>query len=105
MSVKVTVWVRKPPANGAVADIMTEYVPGTVLLPTFRKTCEVEVLPGERFTCGGLIPIPTFNGMFRGEMVTCPANPFRLVRVTMEVPEEPVAMVKVLGDSDTLKLG
>jgi len=43
--------------------------------------------------------------MFRGEIVTCPANPFRLVRVTMEVPEEPVAMLKVLGDRDTLKLG
>jgi len=43
--------------------------------------------------------------MFRGEIVTCPANPFRLVRVAIEVPEEPVAMVKVLGDRDTLKLG
>ena len=105
VSVNVAVWVRNPPANGAVPDIMTEYVPGTALLPTFTKTCEVEVPPGERFTSGGLIPIPTFKGMFRGEIVTCPANPFRLVRVAMEVPEEPVAMVKVLGDIDTLKLG
>src|SRR5947208_15572611 len=84
---------------------MTEYVPGTALLPTFTKTCEVEVFPGERYTCGGLIPIPTFKGMFRGEIVTCPANPCRLVRVAIEAPEEPVAMVRLLGDRDTLKVG
>ena len=38
VSVNVAVWVRYPPANGAVADIMTEYIPGTALLPTFTKT-------------------------------------------------------------------
>jgi hypothetical protein len=43
--------------------------------------------------------------MFKAEIVTCPANPFRLVRVAMEVREEPVAMVKELGDKETLKLG
>ena len=105
VSVRVAVWVRNPPANGAVPDILTEYVPGTALLPTFTKTCEVEVLPSERFTCEGPIPIPTFNGMFRAESVTCPANPFRLVRVAIEVREEPVATVKLLGESDMLKLG
>jgi hypothetical protein len=105
VSVRVAVWVRNPPANGAVPDIVTEYVPGTALLPAFTKTCEVEVPPGERFTWEGTIPIPAFKGMFRAAMLTCPANPFRLVRVAMEVPEEPVPMVKALGDRETLKLG
>lgn len=97
--------MRNPPANGAVPDIVTEYVPGTALVPTFRNSCEVALLPGERFTCGGLIPIPTFNGMFNGEIVTCPENPFRLIRVAIEVPEEPVDMIRLLGERDRLKLG
>jgi hypothetical protein len=50
VSVKAAVWVRNPPANGAVPDIIMEYVPGAELLPAFTKTFEVEVTPGERFT-------------------------------------------------------
>jgi hypothetical protein len=50
VSVKAAVWVRNPPANGAVPDIIMEYVPGAELLPAFTKTFEVEVPPGERFT-------------------------------------------------------
>jgi hypothetical protein len=105
VSVRVAFWVRAPPADGAVPAIMGEYVLGTALLPAFTETCDVEVPPGERFTWEGAITIPTFNGMFRAAMLTCPVNPFRLVRVTMEVPEEPVPTVKVLGDRDMLKLG
>ena len=97
--------MRNPPANGAVPDIVIEYVPGTELVPTFKNSCEVELLPGERFTSGGLIPIPTFNGMFRGEIVTWPENPFRLVRVAIEAPDEPVDMIRLLGERDRLKLG
>lgn len=105
VSVKVAVLVKNPPANGAVPEMMIEYVPGTALLATFTKTCEVEVPPVERFTCEGLIPTPTFSGMFKAEIVICPANPFRLVRVAIAVLEEPVATVRALGNRDTLKLG
>ena len=105
VSVKMAVSVKNPPANGAVPEIMMEFVPGTALLATFTKICEVEVPPGVRLTWDGPMPTPTFNGMFKAETVTCPANPFRLVRVATEVPEEPVKMVRVLGDRDTLKLG
>jgi hypothetical protein len=82
-----------------------KYVPGTALLATFTKISAVDVPPGERFTWDGPIPTPTLIGMFRAEIVICPENPFRLVRVAIELREEPVAMVRELGERDTLKFG
>jgi hypothetical protein len=105
VSVNVAVWVKNPPANGAVPEIMTEYVPGTALVPTFTNTTATAWVPGESVTWPGPIPIPTSIGILRAEIVICPANPFRLVKVASEVREEPVATVMELGNKDTLKLG
>jgi hypothetical protein len=80
------------------------YVPGAALtdvtfnveLPTpFEASVTV---PGLRFVDGP-------RGETDAERVTVPENPLRLVKVIIDVPEEPWTMVTEFGFADTLKSG
>ncbi len=81
------------------------YVPGTALLSTFTKTVAVALPPGWRTNWKGLTPTPTPTGMFASESVMFPEKPFRLVRVALELPEEPCARLMALGKRARLKFG
>jgi hypothetical protein len=55
-------------------------------------------VPGLRFVEGP-------RGETDAERVTVPENPLRLVKVMVDVPEDPWAMVNEVGFADTLKSG
>jgi hypothetical protein len=53
----------------------------------------------------GLIPTPNPTGGAEVESVTFPANPFRLVTLTVENPMEPAVMVRFDGEALIAKSG
>jgi hypothetical protein len=53
----------------------------------------------------GLIPTPNPTGGAEGESVTFPANPFRLVTLTVENPMEPAVIVRFDGEALIAKSG
>jgi len=53
----------------------------------------------------GLIPTPNPTGGAEVESVTFPANPFRLVRLTVENPMEPAVIVRFDGEALMAKSG
>ena len=53
----------------------------------------------------GLIPTPNPTGGVEDEMVTFPAKPFRLVRLTVENPMDPAVIVRLEGEALIAKSG
>jgi len=53
----------------------------------------------------GLIPTPNPTGGAEVESVTFPANPFRLVTLTVEKPMEPAVIVRFDGEALIAKSG
>ncbi len=58
-----------------------------------------------RLRMNGLIPTPNPTGGGEVESVTFPANPFRLVKLTVENPMEPAVIVRFEGEALIAKSG
>jgi hypothetical protein len=63
------------------------------------KTVRIEfaVPPLTRVTFAGFRLIESPDGLAIENMETVPANPFRLVRVRVDLPEEPLRIVRLEG--------
>ena len=70
---------------------------------TFTFACAVPFPLSIRTT--GLIPTPNPTGGAEVESVTFPANPFRLVTLTVENPMEPAVIVRFDGEALIAKSG
>jgi hypothetical protein len=70
---------------------------------TFTCACAVPFPLSVRMN--GLIPTPNPTGGAELESVTFPANPFRLVTLTVENPMEPAVIVRFEGDALIAKSG
>src|SRR3989442_5326924 len=73
------------------------------LLLTFTCACAVPFPLSVRMN--GLIPTPNPTGGAEVERVTFPANPFRLVTLTVEKPMEPAVIVRFEGEALIVKSG
>ena len=70
---------------------------------TFTFACAVPFPLSVRMN--GLIPTPNPTGGAEVESVTFPANPFRLVTLTVENPMEPAVIVRFDGEALIAKSG
>lgn len=70
---------------------------------TFTCACAVPFPLSVRMN--GLIPTPNPTGGAEVESVTFPANPFRLVTLTVENPMEPAVIVRFEGEALIAKSG
>jgi hypothetical protein len=85
-----------------VAKVVTVYMPVVVELTV---SVDVPVPPLVRMILEGLSDAVRPEGETLVESDTVPVNPLRLVRVMVEVAEEPAGIVIVVGLAEMLKLG
>jgi hypothetical protein len=95
-TVTLMVWLNDP----FVPVTVTEYVPlvtplGTVMVSVDWPEVEIEV---------GLKLVVQLLGAV-ADSVTVPVNPLRAVTVIVEVPEDPLPMLKEAGEADSEKSG
>ncbi len=66
---------------------------------------EVPLPPADRVMLGALSEIAGPEGDIEAARLTVPANPFTLVSVSVDTPEEPVVIDKLLGLAVIAKSG
>jgi hypothetical protein len=80
------------------------YAPGEAMADVTFKV-ELPTPFGLSVTVPGLRFVEGPGGENDAVRVTVPENPFRLVRVMVDVPEDPWAIVKEVGFADRVKSG
>jgi len=90
------VWINDP----LVPVTVIVYVPVLVLLPTFIVRVEV---PEVEIEVGFRVAVNPDGAVAARE--TVPANPLRAVTFIVEVPEDPLLMLKDAGDAEIEKSG